>query len=107
MSAMDICAQIEKGGGAAWLSTVYRALELFVDKGMVIKTSVLNNEMAVYELNRSNHKHYAVCMTCHKMIPMEKCPIETFIPNLDEKDFQVVGHNLEVFGYCKDCNPNE
>ncbi|MHB8061313.1 MAG: transcriptional repressor [Ruminiclostridium sp.] len=47
---------------------MYRVLELFVKKGVVIKTNVMNNEMAVYELNRFKHKHYAVRMNCHKII---------------------------------------
>ena len=60
LSATDICAKLESTGENPWLSTVYRVLELFVEKGVVLKTSVMNNEMAVYELNRYTHKHYAV-----------------------------------------------
>ncbi len=105
LSASDICLKIEKNGEAVWLSTVYRALELFVKKGVVIKTNVMNNEMAVYELNRFKHKHYAVCINCRKMIAVENCPMEKFIPELEEDDFHVMGHNLEVYGFCKDCNP--
>ena len=37
------------------------------------------------------------------MIPMENCPMESFIPKIKDKEFQVTGHNLEVYGYCKDC----
>ncbi len=37
LSATDICSQIEKDRDAAWLSTVYRTLELFVKKDVVIK----------------------------------------------------------------------
>jgi len=96
---------MEKGGCAAWLSTVYRILELFVKKGVAIKTNVMNNEMAVYELNRFKHKHYAVCLNCHKIIVMDNCPMDTFIPQLEEKGFHIMGHNLEVFGLCKDCSP--
>jgi Fur family ferric uptake transcriptional regulator len=107
LSATDICSEMEGSGHSAWLSTVYRVLELFVKKGVVIKTNVMNNEMAVYELNRFKHKHYAVCINCHKMITMDVCPLEKFIPKLEEEDFHVMGHNLEVFGYCKDCKPNE
>ncbi|MEA4849418.1 MAG: transcriptional repressor [Clostridiaceae bacterium] len=107
LSATDICSEMEGNGYSAWLSTVYRVLELFVKKGVVIKTNVMNNEMAVYELNRFKHKHYAVCINCHKMITMDVCPLEKFIPKLEEEDFHVMGHNLEVFGYCKDCKPNE
>ncbi len=103
LSASDICAGMEKAGDTAWLSTVYRVLELFVKKGMVIKTNVLNHEMAVYELNRFKHKHYAVCMNCHKIIAMDNCPMAEFIPELEDDDFHVMGHNLEIFGFCKDC----
>jgi len=104
LTALDICAKMDKqGDSTAWPSTVYRILELFVQKGIVLKTSVMGNDMAVYELNRSNHKHYAVCMNCHKIITMKNCPMESFIPNIDDEEFHVVGHNLEVFGLCKDC----
>lgn len=105
LSASEICSKMEKNGDAVWLSTVYRVLELFVEKGMVIKTNMMNNEMALYELNRFKHKHYAICMHCHKILAMDNCPMEKFIPELeDDEDFQVMGHNLEVYGLCKDCS---
>ncbi|WP_294856064.1 Fur family transcriptional regulator [Oscillibacter sp.] len=103
LSAAEICSKIEMDGDTVWMSTVYRVLELFVEKGVALKTTVLNNEMAVYELNRFQHKHYAVCMKCRKIIPMGNCPMENFTPMLAEEGFQIVGHNLEVFGYCRDC----
>jgi len=49
LNALDICAMVEKNGNAAWLSTVYRTLGLFVEKGVAVNTNVLNNELAVYE----------------------------------------------------------
>lgn len=103
LSATDICSKIEKLGDSVWLSTVYRILELFVHKGIVIKLSIMNNEMSLYELNRLEHKHYAICISCHKIISMENCPLETFIPKLQDDGFQVMGHNLEIYGYCNDC----
>ncbi|MEA5059272.1 MAG: Fur family transcriptional regulator [Candidatus Pelethousia sp.] len=107
LSAMEICSAIEKSGESAWLSTVYRVLELFVKKGMVAKIAILNGETALYELNRFEHKHYAVCLMCHKIIPMDNCPMEKFIPNIQDSDFRVMGHNLEIYGYCKDCDPKQ
>lgn len=105
LSATEICSNMEKGDHAAWLSTVYRILELFVKKGVVIKTNMMNSEMAVYELNRFKHIHYAICMNCHKIVTMDNCPMEKFIPKLEDEDFHVIGHNLEIFGFCRDCNP--
>ena len=103
LSALDIFSEIGKTGTTTWLSTVYRILETFVKKGIVIKTNVINNEMAVYELNRFNHRHFAVCMNCHKIIAMNNCPMDKFTVKLEDKDFHIMGHNLEVFGLCGDC----
>jgi len=103
LSAMDICSKMGKSGDTAWLSTVYRILELFLKKGIVLKTNIMNSDMAVYELNRFKHKHYAVCINCHKILTMDNCPMEKFIPKLEDEDFYVMGHNLEIFGFCKDC----
>lgn len=105
MSAQEICAQIEQSGHSAWLSTVYRVLELFVKKGMVVKVAILGNETALYELNRFEHKHYAVCLACHKIIAMDNCPMERFSPSIQDAGFRVLGHNLEVYGYCNECDP--
>ncbi len=104
LSAAEICSKMDSDNqNAAWMSTVYRILEIFVNKGLVIKTNMMNNEMAVYELNRFKHKHYAVCMNCHKIITMDNCPMEKFIPKLEDEEFHVMGHNLEIFGLCKNC----
>lgn len=104
LSASDICSKIENGGDNVWLSTIYRILEVFVKKGVVIKTNMMNNEMAIYELNRFRHKHYAVCINCHKIVTMDNCPMEKFIPKLEDDEFHVMGHNLEVYGLCQDCH---
>lgn len=102
LTASDICTLVEQSGEAVWLSTIYRILELFVKKGVVIKTNMMNSEMAVYEINRFQHKHYAVCVGCNKMITMDNCPMEKFIPKLND-DFFVMGHNLEIYGLCGEC----
>lgn len=105
LSAMDICSQIEKDGNTVWLSTIYRILELLVKKNVVVKLTVMNSEMAVYELNRFQHRHYAVCLSCRKIVSMDNCPMEKFVPRLQDNDFHVTGHNLEIYGYCKNCSP--
>ena len=103
LSAMEICSEIEENGESAWLSTVYRILELFEKKGVVLKIAVMDNEMALYELNRFQHKHYAVCLGCRKIISMDNCPMDQFVPEIDDDDFHVVGHNIVLYGYCREC----
>ncbi|MDR2354785.1 MAG: transcriptional repressor [Clostridiales Family XIII bacterium] len=100
----DICARIEADGASVWLSTVYRILEFFVKKGVAVKLFMPAGEPALYELNRFRHRHYAVCVRCRKIVSMDNCPMERFIPGLADLDFRVTGHNLEIYGYCKDCD---
>ncbi len=104
LTAMDIYAQVEKGATPVWLSTIYRILELFTEKGVVIKTAVLDGDMAYYERNRHAHHHYAVCVDCHKIVAVNNCPMADYEPKLSDDEFRILGHRVEMYGYCKDCD---
>ena len=103
LSAMDIAAKIEGEDGDVWLSTVYRVLEQFVNCSIVNRLTVMQSDTAVYELNRFSHKHYAVCVSCRKIVPMANCPMDAFTPKVLDEGFKIAGHNLEVYGYCGAC----
>lgn len=103
LSAADIYARIGKEGQPVWLSTIYRILELFTEKNLVTKTSVPGSDMAFYELNSHSHRHYAICVDCHKIVPIGGCPMNDFKPKL-QSGFRVLGHRVEMYGYCKDCD---
>ncbi len=103
LSAMEICKRTEGENCPVWLSTVYRILELFVKEHVAVKTTIPNSETAYYELNRNQHRHYAVCLGCHKVVEIDNCPMEKFIPRLSEDDFHVLGHKVEMYGYCRNC----
>lgn len=103
VTALCIFEKLQQAGEPIWLSTVYRVLETFVEKGAVIKYVLTDSTMAVYELNCHLHKHYAVCVECHRMIPVDTCPIEDSLSSLMCGKFHVSGHNLELFGYCEEC----
>lgn len=107
LSAADIYAAIDKKGLSISLSTIYRILEQLVTKNAVIKTTIMDNDMAIYELNRKQHKHYAVCMNCHKVVPLNNCPLERFTPRIEDNEFHVMGHKVEIYGYCKDCDKTD
>lgn len=106
LSAMEICSQAS-GECSIWLSTVYRILELFVKEGFVVKAVLPDGETALYELSHNRHRHYAVCLNCRKIMEMENCPLEKFEPEFTDGGFRVLGHKLEMYGYCKDCDKNK
>lgn len=88
-------------------STIYRNLIAFEKAGIVSKTTLSTEENALYELKTTKHRHYAVCLKCHKKIPLTTCPLHEIIHEVSHSipGFEVTGHNLEVYGYCKDCTP--
>ncbi|KJR44539.1 Ferric uptake regulation protein FUR [Desulfosporosinus sp. I2] len=86
------------------LSTVYRTLDTFASKNLVIKSNRVDDGKALYELNHHDHKHHLLCVGCHKLISMEDCPMGELQQVLKKKmDFDVTGHKLEIYGYCRDC----
>lgn len=101
LTAAELYGRMEKDAGS--LSTIYRILEMFTQKGTVIRTNLLDSGAAVYELDRHDHKHYAVCLVCHKIIAVKNCPMEAFTPDVKEDNFHVLGHKLELQGICGEC----
>jgi Fur family ferric uptake transcriptional regulator len=89
---------------SANLSTVYRILEVFVDKGIAIKSKVIDNDKSLFELNRMDHKHHIICIGCKRMYSMDGCPFEEYEDKIRTKlGFDITGHKLEIYGYCPDC----
>jgi Fe2+ or Zn2+ uptake regulation protein len=103
LSAATIHALCLEKDRDAWLSTTYRTLDMFTEKGIINKTIPLEEENAVYELNRHEHRHYAVCKGCQKMMDIECCPIGELQIKTKEGAFHMTGHRLEVYGYCEEC----
>ena len=85
------------------VSTIYRILSAFEEKGLVEKTSWMGDGTVVYSLNRGGHTHYAVCLGCRQRIPLQNCPFASIHLEKEIGDFTVTGHKLELYGYCKNC----
>ena len=81
LSAVQIYNRIEKEheGSDYAVSTIYRILATFEEHGMVEKTTFMGDGTVVYELNRGEHTHYAVCLECHKRIPLPAAPLHMCI----------------------------
>ena len=94
LSTVEILQLIEQSGETAWLSTIYRTLVFFEQKGVLIKTFVAGSDLALYEINRHDHRHYAVCVKCRKILPLGDCPLTSSEPVVDEPGFIVTGHHL-------------
>ena len=79
-------------------STVYRIINTFIDKKIIVKDINYNN-MDYFIIN-DKHKHYIKCVKCHKIKILDNCPID----NITVKGFEVLNHSLRIDGICKECN---
>lgn len=103
VSAEEIFILIKNSGSTANLSTVYRTLELLENMGLINKT-IINDGKARYELTGDGHKHHLICTNCHKMVPIDICPIEKLETDVMKKtNYDITGHKLELYGVCPEC----
>ncbi|MBR1930825.1 MAG: transcriptional repressor [Lachnospiraceae bacterium] len=85
------------------MSTIYRILAAFEEKGLVGRSTWMGDGTVVYELNRGGHTHYAVCLQCHKKVPLAHCPFVHLNLEKEPEGFTITSHKLELYGYCRDC----
>lgn len=105
MSAAQIYQAMEEAASESVyaFSTVYRILSTFEEHKIVNKSTFMGEGTVVYELNRGEHTHYAVCLECKKRVALPVCPFAHAHLEQGTEGFTVTGHKLELYGYCKEC----
>ena len=86
------------------LSTIYRNLEILKKFNFVEETFIKENHTVLYQVIGDHHVHHMICLSCHKIFPMEHCHLEEISTDFEKKHgFLVESHKLEFYGYCKTC----
>lgn len=101
LTAEEIYLQCDKDIN---LSTVYRILDIFLEKNIVTKPLIKENLAACYTINYHEHRHYIICIKCQKITDIEFCPfseIENKI--IQETKFLITNHKFELTGICPKC----
>lgn len=102
VDVQELSALLERRGNPMWPSTIYRVLDTLLAHGIIQKTAVHESGMAVYELGDS-HRHYAICVGCKQILAIQGCPLDGFLPELQDENFHVLSHSLQISGYCGEC----
>lgn len=105
LTAEDIYLALSGGEkGSANLSTVYRILDAFTQKDILIKTNLNLEGKATYELNHREHRHHIICIFCNEIIPIKGCPLKDYEIRMKKATgYEILGHNLEIRGVCPKC----
>lgn len=108
MSPEQILSCLHERGVSISVSTVYRILEKLMEKGIVQKTGLTGDRKGLFEISQTEHKHHLVCIKCKKMLPIGECPFHAYESAISKKfQFDITGHKLELFGYCRDCKEGD
>lgn len=85
------------------LSTVYRALDVFEEVGLV-RALHLEGEHHRYEIAHDRGHHHMICLGCGRVIEFECVHCEETHQDLAARyDFQITGSRVQLLGYCADC----
>ena len=103
-SVQDVFQEIRKKHRSISLDTVYRTLSTLANLG-VLSQIKLHGADLVYEFQGAgHHHHHAVCLNCGHSMCLSECPLpEGFFQDLERREFRVVNHAFEVYGYCASC----
>ncbi|AZQ63298.1 transcriptional repressor [Flammeovirga pectinis] len=104
LSHRDIKSQVKSSTDKV---TIYRALDTFLDKGIIHKVPDANN-VSRYALTKTscnhkdhNHAHF-ICKKCEGTFCLNEFELPIYN---DTKGFNIKNTNLILEGVCPDCSP--
>jgi len=102
-TAEDVFRSVRSEVPAISLATVYKNLETLVACGLAVKLS-FGDGSARYD-GRTDQHHHARCLSCETVFDLPGDLPEAALASLNSaaSGFQVVGHRLELQGYCAAC----
>jgi Fur family transcriptional regulator, ferric uptake regulator len=102
-TALDLVTEARQRRLGVGRATVFRALELFTELGLVERLDLPNGEHA-YVVCEPVHHHHVVCERCGRDTEIEACGIDDLAAQVEAQTGYVVDiHRLELFGLCQTC----
>jgi Fur family ferric uptake transcriptional regulator len=103
----EIWADVQQTASGVNISTIYRALELLEQLGLVTHTHLGHGAPRYHLAAEADHVHL-VCSSCGRITQLAPDAVEPLVTALDERHgFQTdVGH-LTVFGRCASCRAGD
>lgn len=105
LSAEDVYNLVSASHPDIGLATVYRTLDLLADLGTLKKMHFGDGRFR-YEFCQQDdhHHHHLICLNCDEVTEFEDDLLESLEAAIAKKTgFQVVDHQLKLFGYCSKC----
>lgn len=108
LTAEEIYDRVRERYPELGLATVYRTIQLLLDLKIIDRIN-LDDGCARYGMDRKDaktkhHHHHLICLSCSRVFSFDGDLLETLEEFIQETDgFQVVDHEVKLYGYCKEC----
>lgn len=105
LDADDVAQRLRERGRRVGTASVYRALNVLSDLGLVHRVAVAEGP-ARFELVHpgGEHHHHIVCDCCGKTVAFEDDGLEHAIDRVSEEtSFTVDAHDVTLHGTCDEC----
>lgn len=107
LSADSICDALKKAKQSVHRATVYRDLNLFLEKKIVKKITLIGEHAELFLLDKT-HKHLFKCLTCNNIEFFDTSDIDTVIESFIKKKEKSKGwldasFSFKIYGQCKKC----
>lgn len=82
------------------IATVYRSIKTMLRAGEIVAVPLPGSALR-YELAGHSHHHHFHCTACDRVFEAHGCPGN--LEQLAPLGFQVQGHEITLYGRCRDC----
>ena len=101
----EICAEVQRTAPGVNLSTVYRALELLEELGLVTHAHLGHGAPTYHASGAIDHLHL-VCRVCGAVIETDVALAESLVGMLAERHgFETDVAHFAIYGRCQGCAP--
>ena len=106
-SAADLVADAERQRLGIGRATVFRALDVLVELGVVERIDLPSGEHA-YVACEPVHHHHVVCSGCGRTSEIDDRGLRSVVDDAARRTgWAIESHRLELFGRCPDCRRRE
>jgi Fe2+ or Zn2+ uptake regulation protein len=106
-TAAQLMDDAEAAGEPIGRATIFRALDLFANLGLVERVDLPDGNHA-FVACESVHHHHAICTRCGRSTDIDDGALGEVLASLGRgAGFRVTAHRLEVFGLCAECGAAE
>ena len=105
----EIWQQVKERDGDISLDTIYRNVATLVKLGLLHNICSVGKAGARFKFEgEPHHHHHIVCVRCSTVLCLDYCPIDpAFIKMVKGQGFELIRHDMELFGLCKSCKAKE